>query len=1075
MSLFSLPYLLAQADAPVQKVAEAPWHEHGSINVLLAIAVLVVPFVVGYWLAKRLRMADYGFRIGLVLFALTAGLVICARGWPPKLGIDLSGGVILVYETDQSKTSTVDLDSIAEQLRTALDKPPVLAATVTVENGKINVQLPNENAGDIAKVESRLESLSLGDASLVVDGHPVHEGKQSIVYSVRSTASVDMDKMVAAIVKRVNPGGQKEVTIRRMGSDRVEVIIPRADPAEIDVIKEKISTAGALQFRILANPQDRAHLRLIELAQKLPSGSYDVVEKDTEGKDSVKANWVSVDPEKFKDARMTAGMVTREGKNGTEALLVTTPYDVGGAYLTRAVPSADSQTGTPSVAFSFNARGSNLFGELTGNHMPDPNSNRKYQLGIVLDNVLKSAPNLNDRITSNGQITGNFTEAEVNFLVDILNAGSLPAALSKTPVAEYNASAQLGNDTIRAGAMSMLISTIAIIIFMLIYYRFSGLVADLAVVMNLILVTAVMILIKAHFTLAGLAGMVLSVGMAVDCNVLIFERMREEQERGAALRMAIRNGFGRAMATIIDSHFTTLIVGVVLFVMGSDQLRGFATTLILGLALNLFTAVFCARVVFDIAERRRWLTKLNMMHFFGRTNFDFVRWMRLNMGVSVAVILIGLFAVYAREQGMFNSAGLFGIDFTGGSAVQVVFNEPIDSAIVREAVSKKLPDASVSAVGASDTVKADTRFNINTSEQKIAEVQQQLRDLFPGKLKTYQMEVVSISQADVAVPPPEAPKADAAKGDAEKADAKKAEADKTAADTTATKAVLKFPDKINYDALKGTLHAALTKAQVDNAVFDISSPAPEYVPGSARPETDWIVETHLPKDKLSEAITDVQTQLVSTPIFPTSNSIGGKVAGDTKTTALYALVVSNLIILAYVWVRFQNVVFGVAAVVALVHDVLFTLGMLALSYWLAGPLGFLQVDQFKISLEVTAALLTIVGFSINDTIVIFDRIREIRGKSTEVTPTIVNLAVNQTLSRTVLTSGTVFIVTLILYAVGGEGIHGFAFTFLIGVIAGTYSSVFIAAPLLLWLRKPLGEATPANPVRNVGKSRAASA
>src|SRR6185295_16430217 len=180
---------------------------------------------------------------------------------------------------------------------------------------------------------------------------------------------------------------------------------------------------------------------------------------------------------------------------------------------------------SPSVAFSFNARGSNLFGELTGSHMPDPNSNFKYQLGIVLDDVLKSAPNLNDRITSNGQITGNFTEAEVNFLVDILNAGSLPAALSKTPVAEYNASAQLGNDTIRAGAMSMVISTIAIVIFMLIYYRFSGLVADLAVIMNLILVTAVMILIKAHFTLAGLAGMVLSVGMAVDCNVLIFERM----------------------------------------------------------------------------------------------------------------------------------------------------------------------------------------------------------------------------------------------------------------------------------------------------------------------------------------------------------------------------------------------------------------------------------------------------------------------------------------------------------------------------------------------------------------------
>jgi SecD/SecF fusion protein len=1074
MSLFSLPYLLAQADAPVQKVAETPWHQHGSIDIVLAIAVLVIPFVFGSWLAKRLRMADYGFRIGLVLFALTAGLVICARGWPPKLGIDLSGGVILVYETDQSKTSAVDLDGVAEQLRKELDKPPVLTATVTVDNGKIDVQLPNTNAADTAKVESRLENMSLGDMSLIVDGHPVHDGKQSIVYSARSTASVDMDKMVAAIVKRVNPGGQKEVTIRRMGADRVEVIIPRADPAEIDVIKEKISTAGALQFRILATAQDRKHARLIELAQKLPLTVHDVVEKDPEGKDVVKAQWLEVDREKFKTQDAMAGMITREGKNGIEALLVNTPYDVGGAYLTRATPSGDSQTGRPCVAFAFNTRGSQLFGELTGNHMPDASSNFKYQLGIVLDDILKSAPTINDRITSNGQITGNFSDAEVNFLVDILNAGSLPAALSKTPVAEYNASAQLGNDTIRAGAMSMLIATIAIVIFMLIYYRFCGLVADLAVLMNLVLVAAVMILIKAHFTLAGLAGMVLSVGMAVDCNVLIFERMREEEERGAALRMAIRNGFSRAMATIIDSHFTTLIVGVVLFVMGSDQLRGFATTLILGLALNLFTAVYCARVVFDIAERRRWLTKLNMMHFFGRTNFDFVRWMRMNMGVSVLVIAIGLFAVFARENGMFNSAGLFGIDFTGGSAVQVVFKEPTDVAQMRKVVSEKLPDASVSAVGASDTVKADTTFNINTSETDDKKVKRTLQELFPDKLKTYSVDVVSITEGEVAPAASEAAKAE--KGDGKKdavAEAKKSDA---TADKTATRAVLKFHDGINYEALKGTLNAALTKAQAESIVFDLSSPAPEYVPGSSRPETDWIVETHLPKDKLHEAITDVQTRLVSTPIFPSSNSIGGKVAGDTKTTALWALVVSNLIILAYVWVRFQNVVFGVAAVVALVHDVLFTLGMLALSYWLAGPLGFLQVDQFKISLEVTAALLTIVGFSINDTIVIFDRIREIRGKSTEVTPAVVNLAVNQTLSRTVLTSGTVFIVTLILYAVGGEGIHGFAFTFLIGVIAGTYSSVFIAAPLLLWLRKPLGAATAANPaVRNVGKSRAASA
>ena len=243
----------------------------------------------------------------------------------------------------------------------------------------------------------------------------------------------------------------------------------------------------------------------------------------------------------------------------------------------------------------------------------------------------------------------------------------------------------------------MIISTIAVLIFMQVYYRFAGVVANLAVLMNLVLVMALMILIKAHLTLAGLAGLVLSVGMAVDANVLIYERMREERERGAALRMAIRNGFGRAMATIIDSHCTTLITGIVLFVIGTDQLRGFATTLVLGLLLNLYTAVYCSRIIFDIAERQHWLTQLKMMKLFGHTNFDFVAWMPKLITISTLMIVVGLGAAVARELGWFNGASLFGIDFTGGTSVQVVFNKPTDIAKVREAVAK-LPDVSVSAV-----------------------------------------------------------------------------------------------------------------------------------------------------------------------------------------------------------------------------------------------------------------------------------------------------------------------------------------------------------------------------------------
>jgi SecD/SecF fusion protein len=204
----------------------------------------------------------------------------------------------------------------------------------------------------------------------------------------------------------------------------------------------------------------------------------------------------------------------------------------------------------------------------------------------------------------------------------------------------------------------------------------------------------------------------------------------------------------------------------------------------------------------------------------------------------------------------------------------------------------------------------------------------------------------------------------------------------------------------------------------------------------------------------------VQQELAATPVFPTANNIGGKVASDTETTAYYALAVSNLLVAVYIWIRFQNLIFGMAAIVALIHDVFIAVGALALSYWLAGPLGFLQVDPFKISLEVVAALLTIVGYSINDTIVVFDRIREIRGKSSELTRDMINQAINQTLSRTILTSSTVFLVTFILYFAGGEGVHAFAFAMMIGVLTGTYSSVFIAAPILLWFKRPTASTSP---------------
>jgi SecD/SecF fusion protein len=542
-----------------------------------------------------------------------------------------------------------------------------------------------------------------------------------------------------------------------------------------------------------------------------------------------------------------------------------------------------------------------------------------------------------------------------------------------------------------------------------------------------------MISLKAAFTLAGLAGLVLSVGMAVDANVLIYERMREETERGAALRMAIRNGFQRAFSTILDSNLTTVITGVVLFFIGTDQLKGFAVTLILGLVLNLFTAVFCSRVMFDLAERNGWIRRLNMAKIFGATNYDFVKWMRPAIIGSALFILAGLAAAAQRGQ------GLFDIDFTGGTSVQVAFKEgqAPDIAEVRTTV-KALPDTAVSAV----TVEGETqqRFKIDTSLRDTAEVQRTLQSVYPDRLLTYDM-----SFADVATVP-------AAEGSAE------------GPKTTAT---LVFPAKINQATLRESIEAMLKAEGVGMVPFAIESPGAVV---RSKPYEKWTLSSEMDTATTTRVLERMKADLAGSPVYLSANSIGGKVAGNTKITALWALLVSLAAIVLYVWLRFQNVAFGLAAVVALIHDVLVAVACLAMSHYVSPFLGWALVDDFKISLDVVAALLTIIGFSINDTIVIFDRLRELRGKAQYVTGAMVDKAVNQTLSRTILTSGTAFLATLILYLFGGPGIHAFAFTMLIGIITGTYSTIYIASPIVLWLQERFG----GEPVRG-GTSRASAA
>ena len=948
--------------AQVAENASAVWWNESWAVWAMTLSIISVPTFLAWLVTRQLKASGLWGRLSIVLVALAAGIVVTALGWPPRMGIDLKGGVILVYEIDSAK---------------------------------------------------------------------------------QPEGGVSMDKLVAAVSRRVNPGGQKEVTVRQYGTNQLEVIVPEVDQAEVEFIKRIVSSAGVLEFRIVANPQDPRHKEIIE---KATSSSGSLV---SSGDRSI-GRWIQIDTQKI-DPTGDSTLVMRQAGDGTpEVLVALDRFDVTGDFLSRASGGYD-QNLQPCVNFSFNSQGAALFGTLTSQNLPDPANRLLSRLGIVLDGVLLSAPTIRSTISSDGQITGSFKQADVEFLVGVLNAGSLPAALYSDPISEQKISPQLGADTIRSGARAMLLATIVVLTFMLMYYRFSGIVADLAVLLNIVLVVALMISIKAAFTLAGLAGLVLSVGMAVDANVLIYERMREELDRGASVRMAIRNGFQRAFSTIVDSNLTTLITGIVLFSIGTDQLKGFAVTLILGLSLNLFTAVFCSRVLFDLAEQKRLLKTLSMARLFGKTSYEFVRWVRPAVIVSLVFIAIGLVAAWQRGQGIFD------IDFTGGTSVQVAFKEDqgLDISSVREAVSS-LPDVAVSSVTVGD-VPANLRYKIDTSERSGDAVEEMLRTSFPGRLATYSMgfgEIVSTadkSSGDLQVS--EGSEASEDESDPETGE----ESSPQSLESLSTAVELDFPQKINQVTLQETIEQAFKQAGHEGVAFELTSPGMQT---RKKPYRTWSLSTSLAPEDTRKVLEQVAGQLASTPIYLSANSIGGKVAGNTKVTAVYALLASLVMIVAYVWLRFQNVAFGLAAVVALLHDVLVTIACIALRVYVAPYLGWALVDDFKISLDVVAALLTIVGFSINDTIVIFDRMREIRGKSSAVSAEMVDRAINQTLSRTILTSGTALLAAIILYCLGGQGIHAFAFAILIGIISGTYSTIVIASPIVLWLQGSVGNVAP---------------
>jgi SecD/SecF fusion protein len=934
----------------------------------------------------------------------------------------------------------------------------------------------------------------------------------------------NMDELISALKQRADPQGVKETPIRKIGSNRIEIILPLASDEEVEEVKKMLTDVGSLEFRILANRKhdaaavDRAMLpqglakppprykwarlgevstgssptstsdAITDLQQKWKKDIYagtDVVltGKGDEGPDqtvnipvsrntantltlarphglkSISSYRIEYNPSNIRggdpsNPRPTDPIVREEkvspGRSESYILCTLDRQNVTGSFLSRAYATTDERL-QPAVGFQFNRQGARKFGQLTREHLPEEGEAFKYQLAILLDNLVMSAPSINSEIRDSGIIEGGgqgFKLKEVQHLINILQAGSLPASLNPTPAQEEKVGPTLGEDSIAKGWRAIFWSMLFVPIFMVFYYRFAGIVAVIALVANMILLIGTMAFMQATFSLPGLAGLALTIGMAVDANVLVFERMREEKERGASIAQQIRNGFNRAWVTIFDSHVTNLLAAIVLYAVGTEEVKGFALTMIIGMLWNLYTAVFMSRVIFETAYGQGWIKNLRMLKMWDKTSIDFIGPRYYCMAGSLILILLGLVAFFARGRTMYN------IDFTGGTLVTIRLDESdptvqsLSESRRAEFVRQKagvLPDVTVESLRlGTDTRLA--RFNIRTTDQDADQVKNKILDAFGPSLDRVKM---TIGEAK---PIPGAPAGDASKtGPALTTRFAGGRQYSLSFNTTAFNSTQSPAQVVAAEFAKVLEGAGITNPTLR---FEILSGAEGAPAEAGAAGTNLVLRTDLEPDIAQVQLGKLKDSLASNRdlLFERITNFGSTVASETRTLALIATVASWVIIIVYLWWRFHSFIYGLAAVLAVVHDVLITLGAIAISYWLARvPIisSLFMIDQFKIDLPIVAAFLTLIGFSVNDTIVIFDRIREIKGKTPHLTNKMINDAINQTLSRTILTSFTAWLVVVILYVLGGEGLHGFAFALVVGFLSGTYSTVYIATPILI--------------------------
>jgi SecD/SecF fusion protein len=779
---------------------------------------------------------------------------------------------------------------------------------------------------------------------------------------ISAEEAADKSRLIQQIAdvfaKRLDSSGLLDVPVVPLGDDRIVIEVPGDDAARLEQIQRVMLNQGLLDFSIVATEADDVGLSVERgKFETWRAANPDAAPADfnrvpeSAGGPRPELRWLPLDPAKPEVvglAEQVQGCVPllvqtrlRPQMTGTEA------WDFTGGDLSYVGPTVD-RSGLPAVAFEMRQDRRTAFSEFT-----DEYTGRL--MAIVLNGTVSSAPNINERLPGQGQISGGasgFSAEEREELVTVLRTGSLrvlPELESESVI-----SPTLGADSIAAGVKSALIGAVIVIAFMLLYYRMNGFVASLALAFNGFLLLGAMYFTQATLTLPGLAGIVLTIGMAVDANILIFERVREEIRRGRDVAQAYKNGYENAASAIIDSNLTTLIAGAVLFGVGTGPVKGFAATLGIGILTTLFSVLVFSKVVMHhLVFTSKSLKTADMADYLDRDwKIRFLDKRYLAYGFSLLTIGGGLLFFGSRSQEM------LGIDFAGGTTARVVLTAPQDITALRG----RLPGYAVVGVGDSQSGTSYLEYQVKktlTPEQRAA--QKRSAEIEAGKDPKQEM------------------------------------------------------------------------------VAELSAKLAGWLP------------------------LDAEGRVNGAAAFPEANVMSARVSGEIQTAAVRAILLSLVLTIVYISFRFREYRYGFAAVVAVLHDVLFALGALAVG----DALGLVEVE---INLEIIAAFLTIIGYSLNDTIVIFDRIRENLPKMPNRSyKEVIDLSINQCLGRTILTSLTVLFVVLVLFFANRpyhNSLEGFSFAMIVGVVIGTYSTMFVATPLLVvfdrWSRTHRVEAsTPA--------------